>query len=417
MKLTFLGGCEEVGKSCFWVGENGNSILLDAGIKTQDHEMFPKAPPSSPDAIVISHAHLDHVGALPTYFKNAAPKVFCTPPTKALAELLLSDALRVCEKNKKPPLYSRFQLSKALSAMELKAYNTEWKFKNFILEFMDAGHILGSAQTIVKADKTLVYSGDLKLEKTRMHNPAKIYKGKVDALIVESTYALKDHLPRAQIEKKFVEAVKEALDANKCVIIPCFAVGRTQEIIQVLVENKISAPIYLEGMGVSASDIAVDFPSYSRDYESLLSALKQTNIIQTRKTSKICKPGNIIVATAGMLSGGPVLRYILYAQKNLNAEIFLTGYQVEGTNGRNLLDKKVITVGDKTVKIDLPVYYFDFSAHAGKKDLFEYVKQLSPQKVFCVHGEKEATETFAEELRNIGFDALAPKIGESCELK
>ncbi|MFA4946056.1 MAG: MBL fold metallo-hydrolase [Candidatus Micrarchaeia archaeon] len=415
MKLCFLGACNEVGRSSVWVKGGEVRLLLDAGIKVHDHNEVPAFARHACDAAIITHAHLDHSGAAPALYKNGNPPAFCTPPTEPVVQLLLQDSDKLAEIRKKPLPYSRAHAKQFAKKTEGIGYNQEYEFHDGSrFSLLDAGHIPGSAQVLYECDnKRLLYTGDWNLEETRLQSAAALPDEHVNVLVTESTYGMRDHPPRAKLEREFCDAIALELESGNRVLVPCFAVGRTQEILQVLDAGAPpDAQITLAGMGAKVNDIIAEFPGYVRDPRALGEALARATVVNSAAEAKRAskKPG-IAVATAGMLDGGPMLTQLKEANKHGNAVVFLTGYQVKGTNGRMLVEEGRMNFDGHPEPIKLAVRQFDFSAHAGRKQLFARIKKLNPEKVFCVHGDDCAA--FAADLRAQGFDAVAPKTEES----
>ncbi|NUN11736.1 MBL fold metallo-hydrolase [Candidatus Micrarchaeota archaeon] len=414
MKISFLGACREVGKSAFSVKTDNLRLLLDCGIKIHEDYETPVLKNLSFDACILSHAHLDHSGSIPALFKHNNPAVFSTFPTIPLVSLLLEDSVKISTYNKVPLPYTRSELNKALRKMVALAYEQEYQFFDGTkFSFLDAGHIPGSAGIALESKgKKLFYTGDFRLTKTGISTPGKLPK-EADALIIESTYAFREHPDRAKLEKDLVKKTKEIIDSGGTALFPCFAIGRTQEMMELFTKNKI-ADVFVDGMGQRVSDIVSEFPSYVSDPESFQDALSFARPVKDRDMRKrIAKSNSIIITTAGMMDGGPVLSY-LQQLKSENAKVFLTGYQVEGTNGDKLVNHQPVNFGRYSEKVTLPFEHFDFSAHAGRKELLKAIKQINPSKVFLVHG--DSCEEFAADLKTQGFDAYAPALGESFDI-
>jgi putative mRNA 3-end processing factor len=256
------------------------------------------------------------------------------------------------------------------------------------LEFFDAGHILGSA--ICKLSwkkKALAYTGDFLEVETRMHKSADLKIGNADYLITETTYGNRNHPPRKETEKEFITTVRETLENKGTVLVPAFAVGRSQEILEILHAYKIDAPIYLDGMGKKAAQIALRYPAFVKNPKTLRKAMNNTRWIQGNQDRKqVLKEPSVVVTTAGMLEGGPIMHYLKRKHKDENSSVLLTGYQVKDTPGDRLLKENRIEVDGKTYDVKCFVKKFDFSAHASQNGLLKVIKACSPQKIFRSNG-------------------------------
>ena len=411
MQISFFGGAREVGRSTIFL--NGEKkFLLDYGIKINNKTEYPLPLPYVPDAYILSHAHLDHSGYSPFLYTHGTVPAYGTPPTIELSELLINDSIKINKRKRQRQDFSKGDLKRFERAYMPCDYGAEFDIGNFTISLFDAGHITGSAITLIvnrKTGKRLVYTGDFKLEPQLLQTGAKVVKS--DVLIMESTYADREHPDRAALTKSFIEEVKEIVENNGTALVPVFAVGRAQEMLTLLYKNNLIHYAVIDGMAQKASEIVMHYPDYAPNKDMLFAAMKNATWIGNEiSRSKIGSP-SIVVTTAGMLNGGPVLDYIFMLNKR--SKIFLTGYQLEGTNGRNLLEGKPIIVNSKKHVIKTPVSYYDFSAHAGRKDLYEYVRKSNPEKVICVHGDAKVAADFAESLKLEGFDAVAPKLGET----
>lgn len=416
MIFKFLGGAQEVGRSAI-IMKDENTLLLDYGIKL-NHKIEYPAPAQNVDAFVLSHAHLDHSGLAPALYNDMLIPTFGTEPTLKLSELLLNDALHIAKKEHTQPKYHKRQIATFMHRYTNLDYGHAANFGNFDIQMYDAGHICGSAITLferrnAKDNKRIVYTGDFKLEPQLLHKGAEVVKS--DVLIMESTYATRDHPDRDMMLKQLVEDIKETLDNKGTVLLPVFAVGRSQEILSLLYKNNLTQYSFLDGMAKSATAIVLKNKSYINNANILEKAVEETTSIQNRNERGEALDGpSIIITTAGMLTGGPAMDYITRLKSN--SRIFLTGYQVEGSNGRNLLDHGFITIDNEQVKIPTPSKYFDLSAHAGKRELYEYVKRSDPTTVICVHGDKDNAKDLVNNLKLEGYNAYAPQLGETIKI-
>jgi putative mRNA 3-end processing factor len=416
MQLRFLGGAQEVGRSAIMLKDD-RTIMLDFGIKIDHKIEYPITIPKM-DALIISHAHLDHTGFSAAIYNEMQMPTFGTMPTMHLSNLLLEDALNIAKKEHKRALFHKRQIHSLLSKYIALDYHTKAHLGGFDMELFDAGHISGSSITLVekahaKGNKRVVYTGDFKLQEQTLHSGAEVVKS--DVLIMESTYATREHPDRKKTIKAMVDKIKETLDNGGNALLPVFAVGRSQEVLSILYENGLTPSTFIDGMARKATQIVMNQPRFIRNKDVLANAIKETTWIEERGARKEALNGpSIIVTTAGMLNGGPVLDYI--TKLNKNSHIFLSGYQVEGTNGRTLMDHGYIMLDEEKRKINTPVSFYDLSAHADKKDLHEYAKRSAPNTIVCVHGSKENTKALADDLSNEGFTAVAPKVGDSINI-
>ncbi|MCL4381055.1 MAG: MBL fold metallo-hydrolase [Candidatus Marsarchaeota archaeon] len=412
MILKFYGAAQEVGRSAI-VLKLDKTFLLDYGIKLGTEIQIPVSEPKI-DALLLSHAHLDHSGDVPALYKDQDFPAFATNPTFKLSDLLLKDSINIAKKNNTKSQFSKKNLSKFRMMQRHKKYRSEFEFGNSRISFHDAGHVCGSAITkIENSGKTIVYTGDFKLSHQLLHGGAEIVKSNV--LITESTYARKNHPGRDELTKQFIEKIKETLDNGGTALIPAFAVGRGQDILAMLEKNNLTPRVFLAGMIKKASGIALNHKEFMHNPHLLEDAMAHVEFIDKKHQKRILDEPAIILTTAGMLNGGPVLKYIDKLPKN--SHIFLTGYQVDGTNGRMLMDSGYIVDNGEKKRINTPYTFFDFSAHADKNDLLEYAKKSSPETVVCVHGDKENAVALADDLRGHGFDAYAPQLGETIKIE
>jgi putative mRNA 3-end processing factor len=233
--------------------------------------------------------------------------------------------------------------------------------------------------------------------------------------LLESTYALTRHDPRPQIEEKFVEAVSETIDEGGVVLVPAFAVARSQEILCILAKHKVECPIFLDGMAREAARIFLRHPTFFRDYPLLRDALKNARWIRSkRQRASAIKEACVMVAPAGMLKGGTAAMYLRQIYDDAKSAVMLVGFQIPGTPGRNLIENKVFDNGFGPQKVKARVHLFDFSSHAGQDELLGLGKTFSnAQNIFTVHGEAEACEFLATTLKEQhGINASAAETGQ-----
>ncbi len=393
------------------------TLMLDYGVKIDHKTEYPISMPKM-DAMIISHAHLDHSGFAAAVYNEMNIPAFGTLPTLQLSTLLLEDSIKIAKKEHTKAYFHKRQVMNFNSKFISLDYHTTAHLGGFDIELYDAGHISGSAITFIekahaKGNRRVVYTGDFKLAAQTLHNGAEVVES--DVLIMESTYASREHPDRKKTIAGMIERIKEVLDNGGNALIPVFAVGRSQEILSILYQNGLTPSAYIDGMARKATSIVINLPKFIDNKDVLTNAIRETTWIEERSSRKEALNGpSIIVTTAGMLNGGPVLDYI--TKLNKHSHIFLTGYQVEGTNGRTLMDHGYITLDEERRKITTPVSFHDLSAHADRSDLHNYVKRSSPNTVVCVHGSRENTKILADDLKEEGFKAFAPKVGDTIEI-
>ena len=299
-------------------------------------------------------------------------------------------------------------------------YSKETKTNGINFKFEDAGHILGAASTQIDIEKyRLVYTGDIKFEKTRLHSPGFDNYKDVDILITESTYGNKIHTDRRETEKKFVEACWEVCDNNGNVLVPAFAVGRSHEVISILSAHGFDYPIYMDGMAKGAAEIIFDFPNYVRDFRETYKALKNAYwVSKPHHRKEALEEPSVIVSTAGMLGGGPAVNYLFKMRDIPKSAVFLSGYQPENTPGYNLLESKRFKFeGFDFDFSNFRIEFFDFSAHADSEGLRKFAKKCDPKICFVIHGDDEQSSILAKNIeKDVGCKTIVPKLGDKFDV-
>ncbi len=414
MELIFLGGANEVGRESFLLDTGTERFLLDYGVNVQT--MASPIEPQLPlTAIILSHAHLDHSGHLPCLYKRGfTGPLIATSPTLDLVELLLTDSIKVQKKKGLTPHYLIEHIEQMLNFSKPTNFDQTINFRTVNVQLRSAGHIPGAASVLIEfGKKRLLYTGDINFIDTVLVGKAYTDYKDVDVLISESTYSYKNHPDRTKLADRLRELVQTTVHNQGFVLLPCFAVGRTQEMLM-LVHN-LDLPVYLDGMGIEATARTLNWPTFTKDVARLREAFGAARKIRSAKQRKevLQKPG-IIIASAGMLQGGSIQSYVKWLHNRENCLMVLNGYQIEGTPGRTLLDTGRLVLGELDVIPKMTVEFMDFSAHCGRDDLMAFYKKINPAKIVLVHGDR--TEAFAQELREEGFDALAPKNGEKIRI-
>ncbi|MBR9677009.1 MBL fold metallo-hydrolase [Candidatus Woesearchaeota archaeon] len=422
MKITIHGAGREVGRSCIQVTSGNTNILFDAGLKlSEEGTEYPQAfDYSTIDGVLVSHAHLDHVGALPLFFSQGLKcPIYTTALTKGLSKILLKDSLKVELLNGEHPSYDYQDINLTLKNMQTVNYLKDYSLKNATFKYHDAGHIPGSACIELNIEnKKIIYTGDIKKTPTLLQRGHNVQAQNVDVLIIESTYGDRDHPDRQSQEQDFLNTVED-LSHRGQVLIPAFALGRSQEVLMMLNTIKLENNIYLDGMGKKITNQFVKMPTNLADASKLKKALQNTIMVRSPRQRKVVmKENSIIVTTSGMLDGGPVIQYLTTLWNHTNTAILLTGYQAEGSNGRLLLDEGKLYLDGLKVRYKGTVKKYDFSAHSGQRQLLELVAQLKPKNVVLNHGDPQAIEQFRQKIlaQNQNIKVFTPKNGEVINL-
>ena len=409
MEVSFLGGAGEVGRSAVLVDD---SLLLDYGVLASDPPQYPVRTPE-PDAVVASHGHLDHVGAVPALLKGRCrPDVHWTPPTGELTRLLANDTLKLHGGSPRCP-FTDEHVSRLGEVERRHGYEEPFAVEaggtTYEVTLFDAGHIPGSAHVLVDDGETrLLYTGDFHTDDQRLV-AGTTARPDADVVICESTYSDVTHDDRADVERRFVASVEETLWDGGTVVVPAFAIGRTQELLLVCAAHDL--PCYVDGMGTQVTTMLRRHPGFVRDAEALRRAAGHARVVTGRdgQRRRITDQPTVIVTTSGMLSGGPAMTYVPAIRGNPVNKVTMTGYQVEGTPGRQLLETGTATIDGRPMSVSAQVEQYDFSAHADRDGLRRFLDDYRGARVFITHGDR--CERFAESLRTAGFDASAPTLG------
>jgi putative mRNA 3-end processing factor len=420
LQLKFLGGAREVGRIGIAVKSEKTQVLLDYGVMLDDEPGFPMhVPPKEVDGLILTHSHLDHSGAIPIYYIQGKKPLYTNRLNLELTNLLVQDFIHLSS------YYLPFEyleLNKMMHSNTHLDWGVQEPVGDMQIQLYNAGHTPGSSMALIEAEgKRVLYTGDFNIEETKLLPSANLDCGKLDAIIMESTYADEDHTERLQLERNFVEAVTEVVDAGGTVLVPAFGVGRSQEIACVLTGNHFEYPMFLDGMAREASRVIMNYREFLRDPKLFMDAMHAADWVEGwRDRRRALKTPGVIISTAGMLKGGPAAFYISKLGKKANNAVFLVSYQIPGTPGKELLEKGICTIDGKVRKIKARYQHFDFSSHCGASKLKEALKTLtckSKPKVFVVHGAEGNCELFAGWAKSeLGLEAYAPNTGDVFEV-
>jgi len=415
LKIRFLGGTREVGRSAVLVMTEKTKILLDYGVMLDHEPGFPMhVPPREVDAIVMTHSHLDHSGAIPIFHIHEKIPVFGTSLSFDLVQLLISDFIHLSGYYLP---YEYIELRTMLRSCLHLDYREPKTIGDVQIQLLDAGHLPGSVQVLVEAEgKRLLYTSDYNLTETRLLKGADNEYGELDALVIESTYADEEHPDRKASEKEFVENVTEVVENGGTVLVPAFGVGRSQEIACILEAYHFDYPVTIDGMARETNRILMNHTEFLRDPRLFLDAVHSATWVEGWRDRRVAtkKPG-VVISPAGMLKGGPAAFYVQRLGKKSRNAIFLVSYQIPGTPGRELLEKGRCVIDGKMRKVKARVERFDFSSHCGASELRETVKNLEGNpKVYVMHGAEGNCERFAKWIKKeAGFQATAPRPGDT----
>jgi KH/beta-lactamase-domain protein len=454
--LTALGGFKEVGRSSLLISTKESKILLDCGINpgaTRAPGLFPYLGDlnlEELDAVVISHGHLDHCGALPMLFKYGFDgAVYCSEPTSSLMTLAQLDFLDVASKEGITPPYDQKDVREAV----LHTFPLKYGFVLDIapevkLTLWNAGHILGSSIVhlhIGEGLHNIVFTGDFKYGKTQLLDPSVASFTRVETLIIESTYGAPDDImpPRMEVEKRFVELLNSALKRGGKVLIPVPAIGRSQEIMIVIDEymrrkELLEVPVYVEGMINEATAIHTAYPEYlSKELRDKI-LYEDVNPFQSDYFTTLSGPTDreqiveeegpcIIIATSGMLEGGPAVEYFKLMAPNPNNLLVFVSYQIEGTLGRRLKNGLgEVALADvngriQVYSVKMEIKSVDgFSGHSDRTQILNYLKRISPkpEKVIVCHGEPNKVLNLSQAIwRSSRIPTFAPENLETIRLR
>lgn len=448
MKLLFCGGAGEVGASCYLVQIDGKNVLLDCGIRfTSSKDALPDfrliQESGGIDAIVISHAHTDHTGALPAIsrqFPNAL--IYMTHMSKDLTRVLLYDSLKIMEREGEIPIYAENHVREMLN--RTICFSPNFTFKPFndsdiSVTFYSAGHIAGAASIyITSSEGSLFYSGDFCGFRQNSIEGASIPKLRPDVAIFESTYGDRLHANRQIEEQRLIESIDEVIGSGGKVLVPAFALGRAQEVILILKKainkGQLSPyPIYVDGMVKDICRVYKLNPNYlksdlAKKIFKGIDIFYDDNVIpvespEQRRNIIESKTPCVIIASSGMLTGGPSQMYALSLANDERSLIAITGYQDEESPGRELLkiigksedrgDDRSLKLGDVEINVKCKVGKYELSAHADKMEIVNLANSLYPRRIFLVHGNPESIMSLGKEIqKDINALIYAPENGE-----
>lgn len=427
MKLKFIGATKDVTGSMTLLETSQGKILIDCGLyqgidETVKRNLKPLPfIPTEIDAIVLTHAHLDHSGCIPRLVKlGFRGNIYCTKPTMKLARLIMQDSAEILEKTEHHLLKSFYEVKDvmvATSLFKVKKFHEHFEVLGMKISFQPGGHILGASSAIIEGEKKIVFSGDL----GRSNDPL-IYPPEpcppTDILVIESTYG--GRIRQGNIEAELISFLRKIKDESRVGIIASFAVARAQLLITLIhhfynehPEEKIR--FVIDGpMMTEANKVYKEFAEDTRRALDLKTALEEVEVIDhIREWDSIRKKEGplVVITSSGMVSGGRIWRYLENWQNDPSAILFLPGYQAEGTAGRMLSEGKRIIHDEEGKKIHWKGDVLTsgaFSSHADQEELIAWIKNIQKDtQIFINHGESDSKETFKDKLIELGYQNVS----------
>jgi cleavage and polyadenylation specificity factor subunit 3 len=418
-----LGGAQEIGANCYYLNLNGTGVILDCGMHPQktgldaipNFDLINNLPL---DYILISHAHQDHLSALPFLIKRFPYlKIITTPQTRALAELTMHNSVTILKEQINDDnfeVYTHDEIDLLIKMIDYKSYNEIFEISGYNdnkksnVEFYDAGHILGSAGILIENEKNIFYTGDINVTKQPMLKGADLPNKKIDILILETTYGATVSSLLSEWDEeagRLASSINKIINAGGSILIPVFSLGKTQEMLKtiwdlILKGKLVNTDIYTGGLGIKINRV-YDYNRYvvnMNDPEFELNSIPQKNLYEIEDPDYFFKSPCIVLASSGMMLEGTASYKLAKSWiKQKNSAIFTVGYMDESTPGykfANAATGEKIKLSDyeNEEEINCTIKKFRFTAHSKREDLIEIVRRLKPENVILVHGDIDAID-------------------------
>lgn len=448
IRFTCLGGFREVGRSCVLLQTPQSKVMLDCGLnvsaistKPFPYLDVPEFHLQSLDAVIISHAHMDHTGLVPYLYEYGyRGPVYCTRPTRDLSVLMQLDYIQICQReNKKPPYTSKGIEEMIKHCIPLEYGEVSDITPDMRVTLHNAGHLMGSSTTHIHIGDGLyniLYSGDMKYENTKLFERADTNYQRLEAMIMESTYGASTDIspPHREGERYLLELIKKTLSRGGKVLIPTFATGRAQDVIAMLAESDIDAPVILDGMLWDSTAIHTAYPEFmSRAMQTQILHKGRNPFIDARmkgigsqkeRQEVLGDPRPcVVLSTSGMLMGGPAIEYLHHFAPDEKNMLVFVGYQAEGTMGRRIQKgwKQIQLENGRNIELNLEIATVEgLSGHSDNRQLLSFIQNLRarPRKIFMNHGENSKCVELVRTVHKVfKIETMAPKVLETIRLK
>jgi len=447
MRLSFYGACREVTGSNIMLEASGEKIIIECGFfqgggNSEERNFSPFTfNPESCNTVIVGHAHLDHTGRLPKLVKDGfSGRIFATAPTKDLTELVLVDAQKLMEeeagRNNHKLLYTKEDVARTMEKFTTISYKERTEIaKNVYLTFLNAGHILGSAISIIEAEGIkIAYTSDLGNKPSiLLDEPQNITEA--DYVICESTYGGRIHEDAGKRQTLLSEIINSTISQNGILLIPSFAIERTQELLHDIDHfctiNSCQKPTFFldSPLAEKVTEVFKKYPNFlsnklrheHTDYDFFgLERVKFTTAVEESKKIESAPNPKIIIAGSGMMNGGRILHHAKRYLSSSKNSLLIVGYQAKGTLGRRLLDKEPqVVIFGKKIPVNAKIRAIgSYSAHADSPQIIDWISKVSNvKKVFLVHGEGDQAIILSKLLREkLNLDTQIPQMGEFFEL-
>ncbi|MBI2541920.1 beta-CASP ribonuclease aCPSF1 [Candidatus Woesearchaeota archaeon] len=455
IRMTYLGSGRQVGRSCIFLQTPESRVLLDCGINVADSNKpypyldVPEFNINDLDAVILSHSHIDHCGFIPYLFKYGyRGPVYCTEPTRDVSALLLLDYIKIQRADGSDPIFTADEIKEMVKHTITLEYDEVSDITPDIrITMYNAGHILGSAMVHMHVGNGLhniLYSGDQKYGRTLLLEPAVTMFPRLETLMLEATYGGKDNIMphREETDEELMKVIKETTERNGKVLIPTLGVGRAQEVMlaieQMVREGRMpQIPVYIDGMVWDVTAIHTAYPEYLNNNVRKLIFHKDQNPFlhpvfkrvgsQEERMQVIEETGPcVVLATSGMLTGGPSVEYLKHLCDNPRNSIGFVNYQGDGSMGRRMqMGEREFTFSDggkhETLQIKMQVHTVDgFSGHSSRNQLMNFVAKCEPRpkKVIVNHGENSRCLDLASSIhKQFRIETVAPRNLETVRVK